>query len=170
MTPAKRMSITGPAKVIFLDFDGVLNHRDFLAGVVLDIKRDEEMIDAECVARLNSIVERTGAVVVISSSWRYGRTIDRLQRILNAKGFTGKVAGATTTGFICAPRRDEIQDAIDQIGDNLVSFVIIDDDDEAEIPGHFVLTNFKVGLTDKHAENASRILGEITMDVRNEGI
>lgn len=48
-------------KIIFLDVDGVLNRR------VLG----EPQICPECCRNLNDILEATGAMVVVSSSWRY---------------------------------------------------------------------------------------------------
>jgi hypothetical protein len=50
--------------IIFLDIDGVLNgHPKWGSG--------DPLIDASCVKRLNDILERTGAKIVISSAWRY---------------------------------------------------------------------------------------------------
>ena len=46
-------------KVIFLDIDGVLKQEDY----------DAEFQDA-CFARLKRIVDATGAIIILSSSWR----------------------------------------------------------------------------------------------------
>ena len=46
-------------KVIFLDIDGVLKQEDY----------DAEFQD-ECFARLKRIVDATGAIIILSSSWR----------------------------------------------------------------------------------------------------
>ena len=54
-----------PAPILFLDIDGVLNCHDF------DQKAMSNMIDAVKVGHLNDILEETGAVVVLSSAWRY---------------------------------------------------------------------------------------------------
>ena len=64
--------------VIFLDFDGVLRSRDSLDG---------DSFDPAAIARLTAIVRRTGALVVISSSRRIGRTVEDLRRVLASAGF-----------------------------------------------------------------------------------
>lgn len=50
-------------KVIFLDFDGVLNSRSFRA-----VRSD--IIDEKHMTFLRRIVEATGAGIVLSTSWR----------------------------------------------------------------------------------------------------
>lgn len=49
--------------IIFLDIDGVLNGHYW--------EPDRALIDNPCVKRFNSILNRTGASVVLSSAWRY---------------------------------------------------------------------------------------------------
>ena len=51
----------GPEKVIFLDIDGVLNSNC----------STEPTIAEDMVKRLAYIVDKTGAFIVLSSSWRY---------------------------------------------------------------------------------------------------
>jgi Swiss Army Knife RNA repair-like protein len=103
--------------VIFLDIDGVLapiHHWDRYGD-----------LDPACIAVLNEIVARGGADVVVSSTWRYGRTVAQLQAMLDAQGFTGRVIDKTPTGRPGAGRADEIaawlaEHAVD-------GYVIIDD-------------------------------------------
>ena len=53
-------------KLIFLDIDGVLNSRN------TPNPRDfPYIVDEELLARLRRLLERTGASVVLSSTWRY---------------------------------------------------------------------------------------------------
>lgn len=51
-------------KVIFLDIDGVLNSEEFLRN------NPNQLIDRKCVSILKNIVDKTGAVIVLSSGWR----------------------------------------------------------------------------------------------------
>ena len=51
-------------KVIFLDIDGVLNSEKFLNN------NKGQVVDRERVSILKSIVDKTGAVIVMSSGWR----------------------------------------------------------------------------------------------------
>lgn len=61
------------SKCLFLDIDGVLNHDEWFES---DGYRKNHanwqisMFDPECVARVNRILEATGARLVVSSSWR----------------------------------------------------------------------------------------------------
>ena len=60
-------------KYLFLDIDGVLNHDKWFDSE--HYKKHQEnwkksMFDPECVARVNRILEVTGARLVVSSSWR----------------------------------------------------------------------------------------------------
>lgn len=54
-------------KVIFFDIDGVLNTQRTTRKIGIF-----NFVDARKVLRLREIVERTGANLVMSSSWRYG--------------------------------------------------------------------------------------------------
>lgn len=63
-------------KIIFLDVDGVLNYYSFH-------KNSEKIVsvDDECIKNLREIINKTGAKVVLSSSWRLSQNkIDFLER------------------------------------------------------------------------------------------
>ncbi|MGC2316150.1 MAG: HAD domain-containing protein, partial [Bradyrhizobium sp.] len=53
-------------KVIFLDIDGVLN-----CEKTPNPRKFPYIVDAALLARLRQLLERTGASVVLSSTWRY---------------------------------------------------------------------------------------------------
>ena len=60
-------------KYLFLDIDGVLNHDEWFESE--NYKKHQEnwkksMFDPACVERVNTILDKTGARLVISSSWR----------------------------------------------------------------------------------------------------
>ena len=77
-------------RVIFLDIDGVL----------APIRRWDRYgdLDPVCIQVLNEIVARGGADVVVSSTWRYARTVTQMQAMLDAEGFSGSVLDKTPTG------------------------------------------------------------------------
>jgi len=54
-------------------------------------------LDTSHVRRLNEIVERTGAAVVISSCWQEVYTPGQIVKILRVCGFSGQVAGHLET-------------------------------------------------------------------------
>jgi len=153
-------------KVVFLDFDGVLNSTDFMVanqekrqnGSFLN--RDEDEIDPAAVARLNRILEATGAVVCISSTWRILHKIGELNGFLKRRGFTGKLVGMTPRLHGQARRGHEIQEWIDWQGqgyarDPVESFVILDDDSDMEhLVDRLVQTDGSEGLQDRHVDRA----------------
>jgi hypothetical protein len=94
-------------KVIFLDIDGVLNHEKWYRKRHQEIKMDDVVshypfyeFDPESINQLNRIIDETGANVVISSTWRHGRTIEQLQEILEKVGFRGVIIDKTPSFYI----------------------------------------------------------------------
>ena len=77
-------------KIIFVDFDGVLNSLESHCAGFRD-NRGLATLCPEHVARLNTIIDATGAVCVISSTWRRMHTQGQNIRFLVAAGFTGEV-------------------------------------------------------------------------------
>ena len=157
-------------KIIFLDFDGVLNSE---AWWIQEKTRQQGYgqvwghhdLDKLAVIRLNSIIYNTGAKVVISSTWRKIHDLDELRAILKAVGFVGEVIDYTpSTGYtafqslngaiIDAPkcRGAEIQCWLDHQEDPAVeSFVILDDaSDMAHLAPRLIQTKYASGLLDHH--------------------
>jgi hypothetical protein len=169
-------------RLVFLDLDGVLNSHAYLYAQSkigephYDSREPGEAgaIDPEPVKRLNRLIDATGAKVVVSSSWRHGRSVARLRELLGSRGFTGEVIGKTPD---CVPnndhmsarhvgaRGDEIHAWIQSsplYGVELIeSFVILDDDDDMSlVADRLVLTSFDTGLTDAHVDRAIAMLTE----------
>lgn len=151
-------------KVIFLDFDGVLNSQSFLAATPGGLDR----LDPQAIARLERIVARSGAKVVISSTWRVKRSLDELRALLAGLGFSGEVIDRTpelkngpgySHPFIA--RGAEIQAWIDAQRAPLESFVVLDDAILDGMEQNHIQTDFFEGLSDEHVEEAVAILGEI---------
>jgi hypothetical protein len=193
-------------KVIFLDIDGVLNHekwykkrQHFKGG--LDQKEWSDCypfyeFDPESIDRLNKIIDQTGAVVVVSSTWRHSRRVEDLQEILEKVGFTGKVIDTTpsinarigpeSAGYT-VPRGCEIdwwlktkkfqrinwskERQLEHIEASEVKNYIILDDDSDMLYGqreHFVKTNWKDGLTDERMNRSIEILNSTLIDLYYE--
>jgi hypothetical protein len=132
-------------RVIFLDIDGVLapiHHWDRYGD-----------LDPACIQVLNEIAAHGGADVVVSSTWRYGRTVAELQAMLDSQGFTGRVIDTTPTGLRGADRGEEIaawlaEHAVD-------GYVIIDDHlDMGALRPHLVQTHPAHGLQPADAPRA----------------
>jgi hypothetical protein len=86
--------------IIFLDVDGVI------APFVDRYQYGE--VSPSCIQVLNEIVSRSGAAVVVSSSLRFGKTVEELQDLLDEFGFTGRVIDKDPTDMPGASRGEEI--------------------------------------------------------------
>lgn len=127
-------------KVIFLDIDGVLNHRLFYeSGQHKNLEYPYCDIDPTRVEFLNNIVEHTHADVVCSSTWRKMYSPAEIEDILVACGYRYQILDNTPilsfksySGTV--PRGCEIQAWIDKnISGNIsvnLKYVILDDDSD----------------------------------------
>lgn len=141
-------------KVVFLDFDGVLNSRE---------TTPEFGLDETLIARLNRLLAHTGAKVVISSSWRRCHSLEYCIATLENAGFKGEVLGATPErerewGSPSTPRGFEIQDWL-HANPEVEAFVILDDEGDMEhLLPFLVRTSMVSGLQDEHVDRAIEIL------------
>ena len=107
-------------KVIFLDIDGVLLTMDtFARGIP----------DSDPIAYLNWLTETTGAVIVLSSSWRIGKTHEDLQILFDNWGILGILHSVTPD--LISTRGREIDAWIEVYG-SPKSMIILDDEDDFE--------------------------------------
>jgi HAD domain in Swiss Army Knife RNA repair proteins len=136
-------------RVIFLDIDGVL----------APIRRWDRYgdLDPACIRVLNEIVADGGADVVVSSTWRHGKTIAELQDMLQAEGFAGCVVDKTPADIPGASRGDEIAAWLEEHA--VSGYVIIDDHaDMGELRTHLVQTHPAHGLQPADASRAIEML------------
>lgn len=154
-------------KIIFLDVDGVLINRKVLmekhtlaklAALAGSSERFYDRADLDCVALINTLLEETGAKIVVSSCWRIGRTVEELQTLFTNWGITpGAVIDRTINDWDWV-RGQEIQEWLDRHPD-VTQFVIIDDDaDMAHLLPRLVQTEFEPGLTAADAARAVQVL------------
>lgn len=158
-------------KVLFLDFDGVLNSDDFLLQEKHKNKGFEfdspDAIDAKAVEVLNKIIEieQGNLQVVISSTWRLEHKKPNLRLMLEAKGFRGFILGVTPH-LPGKPRGLEIQRWLDwwdsnPEGEDITGIVILDDNSDMEhLSSWLVKTNFKTGLKESHITLINEILNK----------
>jgi hypothetical protein len=114
-------------------------------------------LDPACIQVLNEIVARGEADVVVSSTWRHGKTVAELQEILGAQGFTGCVVDTTPTGM---PANDRGEEIAAWLAEHAVGgYVIIDDHVViGELRTHLVQTHPAHGLQPADAPRAVAIL------------
>jgi hypothetical protein len=162
-------------KIVFVDVDGVLNSEAYFAEKTQNgtVYAPENFPFSEfcpkAVANLNRICAETGAFVVVSSSWRGGRSVGELKDLFNAVGFTGKIKDKTPS--LANTRRGyEIQRWLDIHHERWTDYVILDDDDDMlpKQSARFIQTHFKTGLTDECADRAIAILGSTTTPTDGE--
>lgn len=170
--------VAGPRwpRVVFLDVDGVLNHPGTYADRGRWARPRQRQLEVptapECVARLNEIVRRTGAVVVISSSWRKFARFDSLGPALLRRGVVAEIVGETpdlsrdeALAARIAPGRVQRGHEIDawlrdhQIDGGRPAYVILDDcDDMAHLAGCLVQTDPVTGLDEADVAIAVAVL------------
>lgn len=170
-------------KIIFLDFDGVLNSEEWFKQNQENIRkksllhREAAELSPDMIRRVLKIIDETGANIVIASSWRILHPLLEINDIFRIMGFPKmadhiidrtpfesevlKFGVPTDTGVW---RGHEIEFWIKDFqrkNGPLESFVIIGNDSEM-LPEHapnFVHTNWEFGITDVDRDKAIKILG-----------
>ena len=164
-------------KVIFLDIDGVLNTHRWSCEIIDDASEDEfgRSFDPKAVANLARIIEKTGAEIVISSSWKfYGVTA--LRKLWERRRLPGTILDITPNTMsdelllnidlektdlgVC--RGNEIKEWLELYEGEEFNYVIIDDMDDMlpEQEKHFVRADMEFGISDKVAQRVISILNE----------
>ena len=179
-------------KIIFLDVDGVLNssrsckrfHKkyqakgNFFNGYGGFFKEHEPatkrnvLWDPNCVDYLMTIIEKTGAEIVISSTWRHSFSEEKFKEMFAVYGYNDvPVIGKTHVRFSevkdgrdSGMRGNRIAEYIIELDDQGIEiddYVILDDNSDMlnhQVENHFVHTYFGIGLTVSDMEKAIEIL------------
>ena len=144
-------------KVIFLDFDGVLNSERFFRfhggeGLALD---------PACMLRLQEIVAVTGALIVLSTSWRehWEKNADECSPIgleINEIFQKYNMRIHDKTPFSEVARETDIENWLAEHSETS-DFVVLDDRflDSEVIRGHFVKTDGALRGLDEWAQEES---------------
>lgn len=141
-------------RVIFLDIDGVLVTR----AEIMVASGMRATAKASCVAVLNRITDVTGAVIVVSSSWRYGGEQWMREKLIEW-GVRAEMIGITPVRWK-VDRGREIQAWIATAGPVDAIVILDDDSDMAHLLSRLVKTEMVNGLTEAHAERAITLLTE----------
>lgn len=161
-------------KIIFLDFDGVLNteHYQGLLRYQGEPWQDEHgaFFDPNAVKQLRRIIDATGADIVIESSWKY-LGLDAMKELWKVRNLPGRVIDITpssvsdeyllknldTTMIHC--KGMEIASWLSEQAED-IRYTIIDDEYvilDSQLP-HFILTNPYEGITEEQTNRAISIL------------
>ena len=157
-------------RIVFVDFDGVLNSDEYFAAHPAVNSTDADWwsaasLDPGAVQRLDRLITRADASIVLSTSWRKILTLDELSSILRELGFGGKLLGKTPTLYtspdgVRFTRGHEIQAWLDA---NLQtsSFVILEDSEPlSHLELRCVRTDPALGLTDMDVDRALALLNQ----------
>lgn len=148
-------------RILFLDVDGVLNHRDvFRAG-------NPAPLCPAALEQLFRVIETTGCRVVLSSTWRkIPGLVDKLPERLTREHFHGdwrtiELLGKHQGGLIIPDKRgDEVAEWLARHPE-VERYAIVDDDSDflEDQQSHFVQTRFDAGgLIAEHADRLITIL------------
>lgn len=173
-------------KVIFLDFDGVLNNTSSLLYWQRIRNKGLASPDPISVVLVDRLIEASGAEVVVSSSWRQGKDVKTIQSILRKEfGLVNwsRVTGRTrehnynkrdmlTLDRLSTMTEEEIADYSDKRGHQIqdwldanpdvTHYVILDDDSDmlpSQKEANFVQTSHDHGFKVDEFERAGAILG-----------
>ena len=148
------------ARFLFLDVDGVLNNRHTRVCT----GKGWCFVDDFLVRRVRKIVDATGALIVLSSTWR--DEWNKENESLNGPDFNELRAKFQEFGMDFYDRTGawdkrgrgwEIMEWMN--GHNVDSFVILDDwNDMGPISDHLIWTNPAYGLTEEQVQEAIKIL------------
>ena len=133
-------------KALFLDIDGVLNHsKSPLTHGVFDI-------DGQLLHLLDKIIKATGALIILSSSWRRSK-ISRARVDAHLATIDLTVHDITPTHLV-GDRSEEINFWLNN-NPHITTWAIVDDDRDAGTNGqekNFFKTTWEVGLTETTAD------------------
>ncbi|MDB5038544.1 MAG: hypothetical protein JWQ35_2072 [Bacteriovoracaceae bacterium] len=148
-------------KLIFLDFDGVLNSYSRSSPYCFyKLKQLHGIrISPDLVQKLNRMIDKNNAKVVISASVRKIKSIEELIAALRSAGFKGEIIGKTPTR---PEREDEIKSWLSENRNKyqVAKYIVLEDESEdfTSLKEHIVKVNGQIGLTDANAKFAQKLL------------
>ncbi len=144
---------TSSCQILFLDFDGVLNSERSTQELGTRYR-----FARSSVAALNTVLQQSGALVVITSTWREHWTLRENAEFLERDGMLpGRVVGKTPT--LERERGLEIESWLRSVPYSVTSFVILDDrDDMAMHRQRLIQVSPEVGLSHSQALRAIELL------------
>lgn len=146
-------------KAIFLDVDGVLNN-DFTQTRT---SSGADFVDDFLIERLVRLINETEAIVIMSSSWRYGITCkahhqDFVELLAKLEEHGVHVVDYTPT-LNTAHKSIEIKQYLSEHPE-IDKFVILDDDEMELFPKEHIETINRYGLTDENVDEAIKMLNK----------
>lgn len=152
-------------KVIFLDFDGVMDTAYYDHILVKEGLPGNDVygpvFDPECIRNLGYVIEKTEADIVVSSSWKNLMTYGDFLDMWDSRKLPGFVIDVTPTSDTRKRRGDEIDAWLDECKEDC-QYVIIDDLEACNFNEHqlqkLIMVNPYNGLDSDAAERAIMLL------------
>lgn len=155
-------------KVIFLDFDGVLNNQAWMDHLkekwnitpeqLSMFKRDAIELDPSRVKMMSDFAKQSNAKIVISSSWRIHHSLDELQEFLRSNGMDEEVLPFDITPITVKQHRGTEVNFWLGSHPECTHYVIFDDSTDFFPNQPLVLTTWDGGLCEGHIDIARGIL------------
>ena len=168
-------------KIIFLDFDGVLNTQYYQGLLQSHGKKwqDEHgaLFDPNTVKQLERIIKATNADFVVESSWKY-LGLDAMKELWEVRNLPGRIIDITPSTIsdeyllssdlenihpsLLHCKGVEIASWLSKYETQDLRYVIIDDEYvilDSQLP-YFILINPYEGITEEQANQAISILNE----------
>lgn len=150
-------------RIIFLDFDGVLNTEYYQGLLQFQGKQwqDEHgaFFDPKAVRQLKRIIDAMDADIVVESSWKY-LGLEAMQELWRVRDLPRRVIDITPSLTDNASKGGEIAAWLSEHATPDTRYVVIDDEYvvlDSQIP-YFIWTNPYEGLTEGQADRAILIL------------
>ena len=122
-------------KIIFLDFDGVMNTAYYGHVLTKEGKLGGVVFDPNCIRNLKFIVDRTGADIVVTSSWKDLMTYQDFLDMWKLRNLPGFITDVTPSPFGKRKRGDQIDAWLEECKEDCL-YVIIDDLDANNFNEH----------------------------------
>ena len=168
-------------KIIFLDFDGVLNTQYYQEQLQSHSKKCQDeygaLFDPNAVKQLKRIIDATNADIVVESSWKY-YGLDAMKELWKVRNLPGRIIDITPSTIsdeyllssdlenihpsLLHCKGVEIASWLSKYETQDIRYVIIDDEYvilNSQL-SHFILTNPYEGITEEQANQAISILNE----------
>ena len=168
-------------KIIFLDFDGVLNTEHYQGLLQYQGKswQDEcgAFFDPNAVKQLKRIIDATNADIVVESSWKY-HGLDAMKELWEVRNLPGRIIDITPSTIsdeyllssdlenihpsLLHCKGVEIASWLSKYETQDFRYVIIDDEYvilDSQLP-YFILINPYEGITEEQVNQAISILNE----------
>jgi len=149
-------------KVIFLDFDGVLNSEaSFRYETRRKVLHVQDTLSHVCCSNLQYILDQDADVrLVISSTWRKVHTMPELKNILNSYGVDPNKVLDKTPAVFSGDRAHEINLWLEDHPNVTLAVILDDDSDVLNVTDkrcHVFQTTWEDGLLFKQAKQIAKL-------------